>query len=242
MKAYLRASPPSASRKFAPMLLPVLVGWGLLFVCSQVQAGGIALGATRLIYQQGAKQVSLPVRNSDEDGTFLIQSWVSNEDGKKSTDFVVTPPLFTLKPSFENSVRIIFVGESAPTDREQVYFFNSKAIPAVDKATMGNNTLQIAVQSEIKVFLRPKGLDMNVTEAPASLRCRIQGDKLVVTNPSPYYISLARPTVGGQKIEGGMVAPKGSLSLPAKGARGDVKLSTINDFGAQTEPLLCPAS
>lgn len=245
METYLRTSPLSVPHQsvLRKSALPVLVGWGLLLACSQVQAvGGIALGATRIIYEQGAKQAALPVRNSNKDTTFLIQSWVDGEDGKKSADFVVTPPLFSLKPASENSVRIIFVGEGAPTDREQVYYFNSKAIPAVDKSTMGSNTLQIAVQSEIKIFLRPEGLSMKVTEAPALLRCQVQGDNLVVTNPSPYYVSLAGSTVGGEQIEGGMVEPKGSLSLPVKGARGEVKLRTINDFGALTEPLPCPAS
>ena len=49
---------------------------------SQAQAS-VGLGATRVIYPGGSKQVQLPVTNNDEKKTFLIQSWIENEEGKK---------------------------------------------------------------------------------------------------------------------------------------------------------------
>lgn len=214
----------------------------LLGSTSAYAGGGVALGATRIIYEVGANQVSLPIRNSSKENTFLIQSWVADNGGKKSADFVVTPPLFTLKSASENALRVIYVGENAPVDREQLYLFSSKAIPAVDKKTLSKNSLQIAVQSEIKLFLRPKGLPMKPHEAPAALRCQLQGDALVVSNPSPYYVTLIAPVIGGKKISGGMVDPKGTLTLPAKGARGEITLQTVNDYGAHTNPLRCPAA
>lgn len=234
MKHY---QPASASR------LLMLLGCGLSLVCTHAQAGGVALGATRLVYQQGESQIALPVRNSDEAQAFLIQSWVNDEKGKKSADFVVTPPLFTLQPKSENTLRVIFTGANLPSDRERVYYFNSKAIPAVSKKeVMGKNTLQIAVQSEIKLFLRPKDLPTAPIDAPATLRCNINGDQLVVTNPSPYFVTLTNPTVGGKKIESGMVPPKSALTLPLKGVRGQVMLQTVNDYGAFTAAKVCPAS
>ncbi|WP_148720901.1 fimbria/pilus periplasmic chaperone, partial [Klebsiella oxytoca] len=36
---------------------------------------GVALGATRVIYPAGQKQVQLAVTNNDEKSTYLIQSW-----------------------------------------------------------------------------------------------------------------------------------------------------------------------
>ncbi|WP_162556721.1 fimbria/pilus periplasmic chaperone, partial [Klebsiella oxytoca] len=44
---------------------------------------GVALGATRVIYPAGQKQVQLAVTNNDEKSTYLIQSWVENADGAK---------------------------------------------------------------------------------------------------------------------------------------------------------------
>ena len=51
----------------------------------------MALGATRVIYPAGQKQVQLAVANNDEKSTYLIQSWVENADGAKDGRFVITP-------------------------------------------------------------------------------------------------------------------------------------------------------
>ena len=116
--------------------------------------GGIALGATRVIYPQGSEQISLSVNNTDSQGIFLIQSWVENVDNKKSSDFVVTPPLFVIKPKKENTLRVMYIGQdiSLPKDRESLYWMNVKAIPAASKEAQNKNTLQIAVLNRIKLF------------------------------------------------------------------------------------------
>ena len=107
-------------------------------IINQAHAGGIALGSTRVIYPQGSKQVSLPVINSSENNVFLIQSWVANADGSRSADFIITPPLFVIQPKKENTLRIMYIGPSLPTDRESVFYLNSKAIPSVDKTRLAN--------------------------------------------------------------------------------------------------------
>ena len=58
---------------------------------------GVALGATRVIYPAGQKQVQLGVTNNDDSSTYLIQSWVENADGGKDGRFVITPPLFAMQ-------------------------------------------------------------------------------------------------------------------------------------------------
>ncbi|RFM85204.1 fimbrial chaperone protein FimC, partial [Salmonella enterica subsp. enterica serovar Heidelberg str. CFSAN002075] len=41
-------------------------------------AGGIALGATRVIYPSAAKQTSLAISNSDTQERYLVNSWIVN--------------------------------------------------------------------------------------------------------------------------------------------------------------------
>ena len=53
-----------------------------MMVAGRAEAG-VALGATRVIYPAGQKQVQLAVTNNDENSTYLIQSWVENADGVK---------------------------------------------------------------------------------------------------------------------------------------------------------------
>jgi len=41
-------------------------------------AGGVSLGATRVIYPGMAKQTSLSITNSDQKTRYLIQSWIED--------------------------------------------------------------------------------------------------------------------------------------------------------------------
>ncbi|WP_176691712.1 fimbria/pilus periplasmic chaperone [Superficieibacter electus] len=220
---------------FTPMLM---LGVIMMGTTANAYAGGVALGATRVIYPQGNKQVSLPVTNSSASNVFLIQSWVANADGTKSTDFVITPPLFVIQPKKENVLRIMYVGPTLPTDRESVFYLNSKAIPSVDKRKLQGNVLQIATQSVIKLFIRPKNLPTPSIAAPAAMRCHLANGKVTLSNPSPYYVSLVEFSIGNVKQTNTMVPPKGSLMLNAPGD-GRVKFETVNDFGANTPLQTC---
>lgn len=200
------------------------------------QAGGVALGATRVIYPVGANQTSLAITNTDKTNPFLIQSWVESANGQHSADFVVTPPLFVVKPSGENTLRIMYVGGRPPADRESIYWMNVKAIPSVDRSAIQNkNVLQLAVLSRIKLFVRPAGLPMRPADALAQLRFHRQADSLTITNPSPYFITLVNFNMGTRKLANTMVPPKGdaSVALPA-GSSGEVTFQSINDYGANS--------
>lgn len=223
------------SRLMAGSVLLLTMG-----MATNASAGGIALGATRVIYPQGDKQVSLPVINSSTDNTFLIQSWIANVEGVKSPDFILTPPLFVIHPKKENTLRIMYVGPDLPADRETVFYLNSKAIPSIDKNKLQGNTLQIATQSVIKLFIRPKKLTSLSTDAPKTLTCQTANGKVTITNPSPYYVSLVQFFVGETRLPNSMVAPKNTLTLDIPGSgSGSVKFQTVNDFGANTPAQIC---
>ena len=63
---------------------------GILMFMAMVVAGraeaGVALGATRVIYPAGQKQVQLAVTNNDENSTYLIQSWPFYRDATSVCD------------------------------------------------------------------------------------------------------------------------------------------------------------
>ena len=209
------------------------------FISSAI-AGGVSLGATRIIYPQGEKQISLPISNSDTKDIFLIQSWVSDENDKKSSDFVVTPPIFVIQPKKENILRIMYVGpNNLPQDRETVFYLNSKAIPSVDKNKQSGSALQIATQSVIKLFIRPKSLPTQSIDAPKTLRCQVSGGVIAITNPSPYYVSLVQLHAGDKKLDNEMIPPKSIKQIDAQGASGGVWFQTMNDYGAMTTKQNC---
>ena len=101
----------------------------LLFAChSTVANAAVALGATRVIYPANQKQVLLPVTNNDPASVYLIQSWIENAGDQKDTQFVITPPLFSMQGKKENTLRIInATNHQLPGDRESLFWVNVKA-------------------------------------------------------------------------------------------------------------------
>lgn len=199
-------------------------------------SGGIALGATRVIYPAEAKQVSLSINNSDGKERYLVNSWVENNSGAKDKRFIVTPPLFVSEPKSENMLRIIYVGPPLPSDRETIFWMNVKAIPSVDKDSLdGSNVLQLAILSRIKLFARPKNLQMQPEEAVKQLRFSRSGGSLSIHNPSPYYVTAVNLKVGNQKLANTMIAPMSESKVPVPvGASGAISFQSVNDYGAVT--------
>ncbi|AEW73469.1 MULTISPECIES: fimbria/pilus periplasmic chaperone [Enterobacter] len=217
--------PLSAFLLCSTMLLPQLAS-----------AEGIVLGGTRLVYPMDAKQVTLSVRNSSKENSYLVQSWAENSQGVKSTDFIITPPLYVSNAGDQNMLRVIFSGSSLPMDRETLYYFNAKAIPSVDKSKLeGKNTLLLAAVTRIKLFVRPKGLDVQVEKAPSMLTFKRNGNTVQISNPSPYHVTLVQIALDGRKVENTMVAPFGTEALASPGTPRTITYSTINDYGAVSE-------
>ncbi|WP_373962527.1 type 1 fimbria chaperone FimC [Kosakonia sacchari] len=215
-------------------------GWIISFLLSIAlpvnAAGGIALGATRVIYPAGDNQTSLSISNSDGKARFLVNSWVENSRGEKEKTFVVTPPLFVSEPESENTLRIIYAGQPLPDDRESLFWLSVKAIPSVNKENATDkNVLQLAVLSRIKLFVRPKSLSGLTEDASAKLQFSRLDKHLNITNPSAYYITLVNVHMGKQRLDNVMVAPKGraQLLIPPD-AQGGVTFQTVNDYGALT--------
>lgn len=209
----------------------------LALVSFGTMANGIVLNSTRIIYPSEAKQVSVPVRNTSGSNTFLVQSWVEDEQGQQTGDFIVTPPLFSSAPGNENTLRLMFAGKNVlPNDRESIYYFSTKGIPSVSKEVMeGQNALILATVTRIKLFVRPSGLSMPISDAPNQLKFKRNGNRVEVSNGSPYYVTLTSITFDGKPLNGVMVSPLSTTTivLPASKS-GEMSFSTINDYGAVT--------
>lgn len=208
-------------------------------ISSSVQAG-VIVGATRVIYESGEKEVSLHVNNPEEKRAYLIQTWVDNESETNTakTPFIITPPLYRLNAGQENQMRIIATGNNLPTDRESVFWLNVKSIPSVEKSD--RNRLLISVNTRIKLFWRPaelKSKPADVAEAYKKLSFTARGNTLRVTNPTPYYVSFSELKVGGRNIENpGMVPPKGEAAIAVQpGTSGKITWKAINDYGGATQ-------
>lgn len=205
-----------------------------LCISTAQAAGGVGLGATRMVWLSSDTQSVLNVRNTDTQAPFLIQSWIENADGKRSSDFVVTPPLFVLRPNSENGVRLMFSGPPLPTDRETLYWMVVKAIPQSSSQSR-NNTLQFASANRIKLFYRPATLASTINEAWQEISGEARADNVTLINPTPYYMTLTGLRVDSRPLKTVMLPPKSSVTLSENlPAARQFSYSTINDYGALT--------
>lgn len=204
-----------------------------LFITINTAQAGVIIGGTRVVYQGEKKETSLNIKNPDK-YSYLVQSWIDESDsnGNKSA-FIVTPPLFRLGANEENMLRIIHAGDNLPTDRESMYWMNIKTVPATEAAPT-TNTLQIAIKTRIKLIYRPQSLSDVPEKSADKLSWRRNGQQLVVTNPTPYYMNFSIVNVGGTMVKDATyVAPMGSASftIPSN-ATGNVTWKLISDFGS----------
>ncbi len=200
------------------------------------KTGGVALGATRLIYPLGAKQVTLSVINYSKKEKYLINSWVEDSNEKKTSDFIVTPPLFVISPDSENILRIVSTATALPKDRESIFWLNIKSIPSIDKNKLdeSKNILQLAVLSRIKIFIRPTNLSISPVEAYAKLTVKKSNGEIIINNPTPYYMNMVSILIDGRQIDNIMIEPFSDKKLNDSKNPSSFSYELINDYGALT--------
>lgn len=225
----------------------VCLGITVLLTALQVQAS-VVLGGTRIIYPSNQNEVQITLKNKDAYARYLVQSWVSNIDGSKAP-FLITPPVYKLEENRQTLLHIVFTGDKdkLSQDRESLFLANVKSVSAMPEELKDKNILQFAMKARLKLFWRPVSLDNNdALTAWEKLKFHKEAGKLIVKNPTPFYISFNDLTVSGKNIvpvdtksEPGallmMVGPfsEQRFSLPA-GAGNVVEWSVITDYGSSS--------
>lgn len=206
----------------------------LLIVINTAHAG-VIIGGTRVIYNEGNKDVSISVENPDKI-PYLIQSWIDGIDEKKQSDFTITPPLFRLNADKTNALRIFLTENKLPKDRESLFWLNIKTIPATERT---ENSLQIAFKTQMKLIYRPTSIkDVNFVEEQKKLIWSKSGNKIIVKNPTPYYMNFQSITFNGKKaIDISYAAPFSTASFEINDIanNGIIKWEVINDYGAASD-------
>ncbi|WP_029685149.1 fimbrial biogenesis chaperone [Tatumella saanichensis] len=208
---------------------------------------GISLDRTRMVITENDRSVSATLSNTSPDIPFLAQSWLEDSEGKKITSpLVVLPPLQRINGGQKGIAKINKTAGSLnlPQDRESLFYLNVREIPPKPKK---ENTLQLAMQSRIKVFYRPKAV------IPKN-KSVIWQDQLVFTkkgtsgfkleNPTPYYVTVLGLSKKLQKEGGGsltsfpgmMIAPKSSTEITVSDNKlNEFSIMYVNDYGGHPE-------
>ncbi|MBH1931204.1 fimbria/pilus periplasmic chaperone [Serratia rubidaea] len=226
------------------MATPLFTGALFFVLMAQSAQAAIALDRTRVIYDGGQKSISLNISNENKQLPYLAQGWIEDAEGNKiTTPLTVLPPVQRVEPGAKSQVKVqgLPAANLLAQDRESLFYFNLREIPPrTDKP----NTLQIALQTRIKLFYRPKALITHSNDTPwqEKITLRKQGNSYVVNNPTPYFVTLVD---GSSRVKGAsikdfeplMVEPKsqGTLTASVTELGNSPVLTYINDYGGRPQ-------
>ncbi|MBC3248942.1 molecular chaperone [Serratia fonticola] len=233
---------PNAITSTLRLMIALVALLGLLSV-QQTQAA-IALDRTRVVFDGSQTSVSLSISNQSKKLPYLAQSWIEDELGNKiQTPLTVLPPVQRLDPGKPSQIKV----QSLPAikqlaqDRESIYYFSMREIPPKSNKP---NTLQIALQTRIKLFYRPAAIAIDPRAAPPQEQLTLsrKGDSYILNNPTPYYVTIVdasskKDVLGVKDFEPLMVPPKGALPLKVNVASvGNAPVLTyVNDYGGRPQ-------
>lgn len=222
-----------------------LVGGLLASVLDIQQAqAAVALDRTRVVFNGDEKSTSLSISNENKQLPYLAQGWVEDAQGNKvTTPLTALPPLQRLEPGAKSQIKVQALpgANLLVQDRETLFYFNLREIPPKSDKP---NTLQLALQTRIKLFYRPKALSNTEGTAPwqEQLTLTKLGDKYQVNNPTPYYITLVdagnKPNGSSAKsFEPLMLAPKSKemLNVGVSVLGHAPVLTYVNDYGGRPQ-------
>lgn len=209
----------------------------------QTAQAAIALDRTRVIYNGTDKSMTVNIENKNKNLPYLAQSWLEDTKGAKITSPITAlPPIQRLEPGAKSQIKLQGIQtalHALPQDRESLFYFNVREIPPKSNKP---NTLQLALQTRVKLFYRPETIVVSSTDKPFQEKITLSksGTGYVVNNPTPYYVTIinaAKSTSAPIKesFKPLMVAPKSQSPLGASETEvGSAPVLTyINDFGGR---------
>lgn len=204
----------------------------------------IALDRTRVIVSE--EGTTLTIRNENQELPYLAQGWIEDADGHKiDNPLIVLPPIQRIEAGAKGQMKVQPLSgiASLPKDKESLFYFNLREIPP---RPTSSNTLQVALQTRVKLFFRPKGISPSKIDLENPWQERLTltrlGSHYIVNNPTPFYITLAAASasVNGLDIKGFsplMVPPKGQAQLggDAETLGFSPVITYINDYGGRPQ-------
>ncbi|CRL59532.1 fimbrial biogenesis chaperone [Proteus penneri] len=203
---------------------------------------GVSLKQTRVIFKATDKSKSVVIYNNSPN-LYLAQSQINLTLNNQQIDnsFIIIPPLVRVEPNLSSTVKILPQSLShLPKDKESVFFIaiqlipESKKINSQEKSEI-NTEITVVIRFVIKLFYRPESLlEKSSSDFADKLSFSLVNNKLVIKNPSPYFMSLSQLKINGVLYSSPipvMVPPLSEIALDNNEKVKDVSWQIIDDFG-----------
>ncbi|WP_109372175.1 fimbrial biogenesis chaperone [Proteus genomosp. 6] len=156
----------------------------------------VVLERTRLILSTNKSIISLQVFNRSEQPT-LIQSWVDEGNIASTPEtttapFIVIPPMAKITANGGLQLKIQQLENRLPKDRESIFYLNVLDIAPKPENKENLSTLQLALQTRIKLFYRPAQLKLTTEDVFKKIGITHNGEYLEINNPTAYYFTISK--------------------------------------------------
>lgn len=223
----------------------VMIAAALLAGATTASQAAVNPETTRAIFNASEQRIALSLANSAERPA-LVQLWLDDGDimappEQANAPVAVLPPVFRMMPGEIRSVQMVRGNtRSLPRDREALFWLNIYQVPPMTpREQEAQNKLVVPLRVRMKLFIRPEGIDPPADAGWQSLTFTRQqagndGPRLAITNPTPWYITLAGIQCGQQHTADVMVAPKSTVNteIPAAACQ-QIRYQVIDDQGNQ---------
>ncbi|MDQ8937077.1 molecular chaperone [Acinetobacter rudis] len=210
------------------------MGLTFFFTMTQGVYAGFGLETTRVIFSEKDRNQSVVAFNTDKNISYLAQSWIQNEQGKISPDFIATPPLLKLRPQQKNTIQLT-KNVVLPADKESLYWLNVKFVAPISNAE-NDNVLKYSMTHKIKLIYRPTLLSkIPFDQEVKKLTSEIQNNQVTLNNPTAFYINIAEIKVNGKEVKSpSFVAPYSKKTIDlgfAAQVQSKTEITYIDDYG-----------
>lgn len=211
-------------------LMFIVLGVAGACISLAAQAGsdtlkGIHFNVSRVIYSADKNNgVPVVIDNNGSDDT-LIQAYVrkmddvTGEPAGRDKTFMIFPPLARVNAGDSTTLRLLRVGPALPEDRESAFFLTARMIPAGRNMKPSESRAQVVFELSVRMFYRPSSLpEGGVKEACNKLVPRLSGGRLILHNPTAWWLPVRKLSVNGSDISAAelfaMIPPFGERGWP----------------------------
>lgn len=169
----------------------------LLVLLQSTALAGVLANNSRVIFNADDDKQTLMIANTNP-YPIVVQTWVDNGDGSPSVassiPLFVTPSTFRLESKQVQALTIIKSDEIKNQETESVYWLNLYEIPPSDAVINDKPKVDLTMNTQHKVFIRPKSLEQYPDNIIDYLSFKViqKGDswQLLCKNTSKFHVSF----------------------------------------------------
>lgn len=199
-----------------------------LCLFSTAHATGVLPDTSVVLVDEADGEQVLGVKNTDENPVLLYANLEVVPQTPGSL-LIVTPPVSRVEPGQTQQLRFV-LNTGAPLRVEHLMRVVLQGIPP---ERSGEQRIRTVIRHNIPIILRPAGLEPN-TRPWELLQWAVQGQALVVRNPSAYVVRLAQEV---QLLPDEMtVALPRTYVLPGETLSVNARQGTVSSSGVRLYP------